>query len=832
MRRRPLLKRILFTAIGLLATAAVAGTWWWARQSLAPLDGEARVVGLQSPVEVLFDQFGVPHVYATGPEDAWQAAGALHARDRLWQMELYRRAASGRLSEVLGERTLPVDKRLLTLGLRAGAEAEWRAASPAVRTALERYTAGVNAQMARAVGRGKPLEFQLLRFDPAPWTPVDSLAVGRLLAWRLAENHQSELVRSAVVSRFGAAEAQRITGGYPASAPTVLGALGMSEVAENATSTKPVTPQPPLPLATERDGARLHLPRGLEWLEPGAGRGLSNNFVVAGNLTTSGRPLLANDPHLQIEFPSVWYEMHLVAAGLDVMGVTIPGAPFVIIGHNSRIAWGVTNTGADVQDLYAERIDLSRRRYLYRGNWLPIDITSAEIPVRGRTAEPFEVWRTQHGSIFAELSFNWDEPPSWLTRGGERLGERRAFALRWEIGGETAGAFEAINRASSWGEFTAAVERFTSPSQNFVYADIEGNIGYAMSGVLPLRASGNGSVPLDGSSGEGEWMGRVNPATLPRAFNPPSGYLTSSNNEIDRRWNGLITRDWAAPYRAIRLHSLLQSTQKFGVSDATRFQNDSESEAAGRVLARVEQTIAAGKKANVGDDVLRALEQLRAWDHNVDARPVVALYAAFEDALWRRSFRDEMGDELFDKFYEWAGSERPAGLYAIVEEPGSRWWDDIGTLDRRETPNDIYLLAARDAVERLQRQVGNQDQWNWRAMHAARFEHPLAAGGFPLRWLFNRGPSEIGGDHTTVMRVSYHRLRPFAAYEVPSWRQVLDVGSWDESRVILPTGQSGHPMSPNYFDQNEMWRIGEYRSQPFTRAAVDGARAHRLLLVP
>ena len=572
--------------------------------------------------------------------------------------------------------------------------------------------------------------------------------------------------------------------------------------------------------------------RSLHWLDPGARRGLSNNFVMTGARTTTGRPLLGNDPHLQMEFPGIWYEMHLVAAGLDVIGVTIPGTPFVIIGHNERIAWGVTNTGADVQDMYVERIDVARRRYFRGGQWLPVEVANAEIPVRGARPEAFEIWRTRHGAVFADVGEHWKEPPAWLTRGAERQGERRVFALRWDVSGEMAGAFEALNRAANWAEFTAAIERFTAPSQNFVYADVDGNIGYAMSGVLPLRASGNGTMPVDGASGEGEWVGRTDPARLPRLINPKIGYITSSNNEVDRSWGGLITRDWAAPFRAMRLHQALTFNEKWDVANATRLQTDTVSVAAEQIGAGIDSAIASGKRGGASDVALRALEDLRAWDRRVDARPIVVLYQAFEDALWRRTFVDEMGQELFDTFYEWAGAERPAGLYAILNQPDSRWFDDIATIDRRETRNEVYVLAAQDAVDRLERDHGSRESWNWARMHAADFSHPIAGGGLPLRWLFNRGPSELVGDGTTVNRVSYNRLQPFRAWEIPSWRQVLDVGAWDNSRVVLPAGQSGHPLSEHYFNQNDLWRQGHYRAQPFTRAAVDAARRHRLLLVP
>jgi penicillin amidase len=530
----------------------------------------------------------------------------------------------------------------------------------------------------------------------------------------------------------------------------------------------------------------------------------------------------------------VWYEVHVVAAGLDVIGVTVPGTPFIVIGHNARIAWGLTNTGADVQDLYLERIDVARRRYLWRGEWLPVDVTTADIPVRGRpTPERFEIWRTRHGTIFADVGLEFEQPPAWLSPDAERSGEQRAYALRWDaVGGDLADAFEALNRAGNWAEFAAAVERFESPSQNVVYADVDGNIGYAMSGVLPIRGSGDGTRPVDGWTGEGEWTGRTDPATLPRAVNPDSGFLFSSNNEIDRSWPGLITRDWAAPFRALRLQDALSRSELFDMDQAAALQTDVRSLAADRVLTGVPDAVAEAKKRQADRGVIDLLERIGAWDRMVDARPVVGMYQAFEHALWHRTFFDELGEPLFNRFYEWAGAERMAGLYALLDDPRSRWFDDIGTIERRETREDIYLLAASDALERLRERYGAEDDWAWSRMHTARFDHPIGSRALPLRWFFSRGPVPIGGDGTTVLRASYHRLRPFEVWEHPSWRQVLDVGNWDESRVILPSGQSGHPLSAHYFDQNELWREGRYRRQPYSRAAVEAARAHRLLLTP
>jgi penicillin amidase len=838
-------KRLLVVVLAILLVALGAGGWWWLRQSLPVLDGEVGLPGLKGPVEVVFDGYAVPHVYARDPDDAWFAAGALHARERLWQMELYRRVTAGRLSEVLGEGTLPIDKRFLTLNLRAAAEAEWQRARPEVKGALERYAAGVNQVAASRRGRRLPVEMQLLGITPAPWTPVDTLAVGRLLAWRLAENHQSELVRAAVALKLGADAARQLSGRYPADAPTVLESTpppapaapeGAAPTAGGAVALPPPraaldAPEPGQPA----DAAARDWPAGLEWLHPMARRGNSNNWVLAGTRTSTGRPILANDPHLLVEFPSVWYEMHLVAAGLDVIGVTIPGVPFVVIGHNRRIAWGFTNSGADVQDLSVERLDIGRKRYLVAGGWQPAKVTRAEIPVRGRsTPEPFDVWETSRGTIFSEPGLDWEAPPAWMSPGvGEAPpGQVTAYALHWSgLDGDTASSFERLNRAEDWSSFVAALGSFDTPSQNVVYADVDGNIGYALNGRLPVRAAGDGTAPVSGAGGPA-WAHGSAPQALPRVFNPAIGYITSSNNEIDRHASLLITRDWAAPFRATRLHEALAAARGVGLEEMGRLQNDLKSLAAARLMAGVPQALETAKKQDAEAVAVDALTQLAAWDQVVDGRAVVTLYEAFEDAVWRRTFVDEMGEPLFRLFYEWAGGERPAGLHAVIDERQSRWFDDIATIEKRESRDDIYILAARDAAERVEAEFGRGSGRAWDRVHAVTFEHPLAADSWWRSWVFSRGPVPIAGDGTTVMRVSWNRLRPFRAWEAPSWRQLLDVGEWDQARVVLPTGQSGHLMSPHYFDQNALWRSGQYRTQSYSREAVLKAQAHRLVLTP
>jgi penicillin G amidase len=807
------IKRLIVVLV-LVALAAGGGyLWWYLRNSLLPLDGQLQLSGLRAPVEIRFDDHSVPSVYARDVDDAWYAAGLLHARERRWQMELYRRVTLGRLSEILGSSTIPIDQRFLTLGLRDAAKAEWERATPAVKLALERYCEGVNDGMKQLVGRFAPLEFQMLGLTPTPWEPVDSLAVGRLLIWRLAENHQAELIRAALGAKFDEATARELTGIYPKSAPAILDPTGPRKDAGASTQSASFTP--------------VEYPRGLEWLAPGARRGNSNNWVIAGNRTKGGRPILANDPHLQIEFPSTWYEMHLVAAGLDVIGVTIPGVPFIALGHNQRIAWGMTATNADVEDLTLERIDVEKKQAMYRGQWVPVQIRQTEIPVRGRrTALPFEVWKTRNGSIFADSDLDFDAPPAWLSPDDRGPEEQRAYSIRWDADGDLAAAFEAMNRAGDWTSFTAAVDLMSSPSMNIVYADVDGNIGYAMSGKLPVRSGSDGTFPGNDSTPP-SWTGSIGASALPRVYNPPSGVIFSANNEIDRGFSGMISKDWAAPFRATRLRDQLSKAQGVDLDSSAALQNDRHSIAADLVLAGLDGAIKAGRGNEKEAPAVRLLEKLQGWDHVVDARPVVSLYEAFEHALWRRTFEDEMESALFLKFYEWAGAEKPAGLYSIINDRQNKWWDDITTIEKKETRDDIFLIAIRDADDTL----GGSDK-PWDRLHGARFSHPLGNIAFPFRWFFSKGPIPVEGDGTTLMRISWNRLKPFEAWEHPSWRQIFDVGEWDQSRVAMPTGQSGHPMSLYYFDQNDIWRTGQYRTQLFTRNAVAGTTRHRLYLVP
>jgi penicillin G amidase len=469
-----------------------------------------------------------------------------------------------------------------------------------------------------------------------------------------------------------------------------------------------------------------------------------------------------------------------------------------------------------VQDFYVECLDDKRSRYRVKEDWLPLQVDHYQIPIRGRSqAAEFDVKRTRHGPVLNAEDWR-DLVPETGPSG--RLKEY-VLALEWEALtiGESAGAFEELGYAATWNDFVGAVRRFSAPSQNFVYADVDGNIGYAMSGLLPQRSRGIGAMPMIGWTDDAEWKGEIDTATLPVAFNPPRGQIVTANNEVDRNLPYVITVDWVAPFRAQRIEQLLADRRGLGPAEMMAIQTDVTSASA--------------------DAVLRALgasvpEELRQWDRKVDARPVSTFYEAFEAALWRRTFADEMPQALYDRFYRYAANERVAGLHAVIGDPNSTWFDDRTTPGVRETRDDVVRLAAQDARTLLQAMFPREADRNWDRLHALKFAHPLSGGGRVLDWFFSRGPVPLAGDGMTVNKTATNLRRPYGTSDAASYRQILDVGSWDQSLAVNTTGQSGHPASPHYFDQNALWRTGGYRPLPFSRPAVEAATVSRLELFP
>jgi len=784
---------VLLALVG-AATGAVAYAYF--RRSLPPRRGVRRLAGLNAAVEVIRDRWGVPHVFAQSAQDALFAQGYAQAQDRLWQMELGRRLASGRLSEIFGPETVEADRLLRRVGLHRAAQTEVIRASPESLSYLEAYAAGVNAFL-EAVGRRLPPEFLILRFRPEPWTPADSLAIGKYVAWMLSGNWDTEIVRSWVVERLGPEVAAQVEPLYPAGLPVIV------------------------PPGTQSAGLGLPLLDELRKVEELAGTrgGGSNNWVVDGSRSATGKPLLANDPHLPLQMPSIWYEVHLKGGDLNVAGVALPGVPGVIIGHNQRIAWGVTATMTDGDDLFLERINPDNpRQYEYKGVWVDGDLLREEIAVRGQ-AEPVveEVLVTRHGPVI----------------GPAIPGENRVLAMRTTATEPTqqARAVSALNLAGNWQEFREALRLWRAPPQNFVYADVEGNIGYQLAGLVPRRAKGYGLVPSPGWTGEYDWMGFIPFDELPFTANPESHYVVTANNQIaDNDYPHFLSAEYADGYRAQRIAQLLDAKDKHSVEDFRAIQGDVYSIPA-RELA--EQMLAL-QPAN--EDAQRALNFVRVWDGRVTADSVAAtIVEAFYLDLLRRTLGEKLGPlteyflgkevhpaipdgSYFGRCTSWLlrlVREQPAGWF-----PGRAW-------------HEVMEQSLTDAVEEMRQQLGDDmSRWTWGRIHYVPFEHVLGRV-WALRPVFNRGPVPLGGDMNTVAAACYLGARPWAVYSyAASYRQIIDLSDFNRSLAIVPGGQSGHPASRHYADMIGPWARGDYHPLPFDRAEVERHAGGRLTLTP
>jgi len=784
--------------LGLALAAALAGAAVYSllRRSVPASKGSVRLEGLDSPVEVFRDRWGVPHIYAGSVRDVMFAQGYVHAQDRLWHMELARRAASGGLAEIFGPVVLDADRLLRRVGLRRAAEAELAQLAETVRQHLEAYAAGVNAFIEGNRNRLPP-EFLILRFRPQPWTSVDGLTIGKFVGWTLSGNWDTEIVRSWIVERLGPEEAARMEPGYPVGAPLIV------------------------PPGAECRGLGAPLLEELRKVQElvGAGGGGSNNWVVDGHKSVTGKPLLANDPHLPLQMPSVWYEVHLNGGGANVIGASIPGVPGVIIGHNDRIAWGITNTMTDGDDLFVEQVNpADPRQYAYGGKWVDGDLVREEIRVRGRR-EPVveEVLVTRHGPII----------------GPSIPGERRALALCTVVAepSQHAQAILLLNGAGNWEEFREALRQWPAPAQNFVYADVEGNIGYQMAGLVPLRAKGQGLVPSPGWTGEYDWKGFIPFDELPSVLNPPTHYVATANNKIvDDDYAYFLGAEYLDRYRIQRIVELLKARDKHSLEDFRSIQGDVYS-IPGRELA---QHLLGLQPAD--QDARRALNFLRVWDCQLSPGSVAAtIVEAFFLQMLRNTVAAKLGP-LTDYF---VGKEvHPAVPDSFYLQRSASWL--LGLM--KEAPADWFVgrswpevmeQSLEEAVAALRRQLGeDMSRWTWGRVHYASFEHVLGKVR-ALRPMFNRGPVPVGGDMNTVAQASYVGSRPFAVYSyTASYRQIIDLSDLNRSVAILPGGQSGHPVSRHYSDMIDAWQRLEYHPLLFDRGEIERQAAGKLTLIP
>ena len=759
------MKRLLWGVAGLIALLFVGlgALRLWLALSVPPHGGREPVGGLVDSVLVLWDALAVPHLSAGSEADLFTAVGYVHARDRMWQMDLSRHAAEGRLSELFGDRAVRSDRRLRALELRRIARASLVAASPETRHALEAYARGVNAWIAR--GRYRALEFRILGHHPEPWRAEHSVEIGRLQSWDLRTTGADLALRSAA-ARLGPHTPALVAPTYPDTAPTII-PRGAGRRAASAG----VRRSPP---EAGAESPRLRLDHRAP---------ASNSWVLGPGRTASGRPILANDPHLTLRAPSVWYLMGAHAPGYEVVGATIPGAPVVILGHTARVGWGFTNAMVDDVDYFVEELSPDSTRYRTARGWAEVEAVAETILVRGGAPLIYRRLRTANGPLIERDS------------GGQPL------AMRWvaQDPSDEISALRGMGRATDWNSFAAAVERFRSPEQNVVYADADGNIAYMLAGHVPVRR-GAARDPQPGSTGARHWQRYLTAAELPRHLNPPKGFIVTANNRIiGDEYPFYISEWWEPPYRAQRIIELVGQESAATAQSVGRAQLDVVDVFCRAIAPLAARAAFAAGRAEVAD-------RLRAWDGSMapDRTEPTLVWS------WYRELERLMYDSV-------------SSGYGPLE-PLHRW-----IAEGRSARSNLPVLERR-AMERVLPQATNVP---WGSVHRTVQEHPLGAVPLLRRLLgLTIGPFPNGGGNYTVNVASTDEdVAPFESSWGPSLRHVVDFGHLDDAGgFILPTGQSGHPLSPHYRDQTERWLRGELWTVPLDLGKV--RVVNRLILVP
>jgi penicillin amidase len=757
--------RRLLAGLFLLVVVVIAGGLLWLRTSLPDTDGRIALSGLSAPVEIKRDAHGIPTITAASERDAAFALGFVHAQDRLFQMDVSRRYGAGRLSEWLGPTTVSVDRFMRTLGLYRLAEQQYALLSPGLRATLDAYAAGVNAYLGQHRGAW-PIEYYLLGATPEPWRPADTLVWGKLMALQLSGSFRSELMHARLAQRLKPEELAILYPPYPGDAPVTLGDLAALR---------------DLPL--DRIYASLPAMVGPVFA--------SNNWVVDGKHTRSGKPLLANDPHLGLSAPSVWYLARIETPDVSLAGVTSPGGPFVVLGHNAHIAWGFTTTESDVSDLYVERIDpADQTRYETPEGPQPFLVRREQIGVRGADPVTVDVRATRHGPVISDLGGNY----------GKAATAETVLALRatWlDPDDRTPDAAWALDHARNWQEFRDGLKDFAAPQQNMVYADVDGNIGFIAPARVPIRGKGDGWLPAPGWGGDYDWTGYIPFDSLPQALNPPSGRFVSANNKIvPDTYPYFLSRDWDLPNRAARIDTLLDATPIQSPDATAAIQADILSPMAKDLLPLLLQTAPASGRGAA------ALDRLKAWDGRMardEAAPL--LFATWLRELNRLLLAKKLGD-AFDDYW----GLRPDVVRLILTKHPE--WCEQST---EAPPSCTEALAGslEMALDDLTRRYGTEmKDWRWGRAHEAAFTNQLLSRVPVLRGIFATRIAADGGDDTLNRAATFTRdeNEPFADVHGPTLRMIVDLSDIAATRFMIAPGQSGNPLSPHYADLMGRWR--------------------------
>ena len=783
--------RFLIVSIALVCLLPSCGQIFF-KKGFPQYSGEIESGGVKQSVEIYRDAYGIPHIYAQSEYDVYFAQGYVHAQDRLWQMELLRRLVRGRLSEIAGKDAIEVDMFMRLLGMDKTMERLASEASEGAREVARAYVDGVNAYI-QARGKKLPLEFSALKLSPEPYTEEDLFATVLLNSWSLNTNFLQELLAVRMMNRLTADAFADLFPSYPSA---------HLPADDYFNSFKPLKVAPFLKAVDVFSGTS----------ENSSGSAGSNCWAVSGERSFSGKPMLANDPHLAHNVPGVWYLNHLVTPSMNVIGASIPGAPCVIIGHNESVSWGITNVMTDYVDLYVVKVDPSQpTRYLFDDKVLEMEREEITINVKDSQPEHRTIYHTIHGPIITRIEEGYDAQ----------------IALKWypRTVDRTLEAFYKINQAGKVEDAFEGGQYLGIVCLNLVAVDSLGNIGWHVTGKAPIRKGYSGRLPADGSRSDLDWEGFIPYDELPSTFNPPSGTVVTSNDrKIGDDYPYPISYSWAAPYRAQRIRSLLSSKSKLNEEDHKEIQGDHYSLQAERLISQMADLSLKDEKASF------ALESLRNWDRRVTAESwEAAIYEVFVIFLARNLLFDEMGEDLR---YYCAGFT----LYTIVDEilsrPNSPFWDRVDTVER-ETREQILEESLSGAVGFLTERFGkNSKKWKWGKLHRIHYNHPGATNWLARRYM-NAGSYPLGGDNNTINIGGFGMWgREYNVKTIPSLRMIADMGDVSGGQIIIPMGQSGQPQHPHYKDMIERWRKIEYVPMYFDKKNVLANQKDLLILSP
>jgi penicillin amidase len=834
-----MLRIIGFILLGLLAlilvVALVAGIYVYAAidDSFPQTDGEIALEGLDAAVDVFRDQNGIPHIYASTEHDLFFAQGYIHAQDRFWQMDFQRHVGSGRLSEMLGSATIDTDLFLRTVGWERVARAELELLDEDTLAMLQAYADGVNAYIAERDGTELSLEYLFLGllnsgYKPANWEPLNSLTWAKAMAWDLRDNMDNEIERAILLASLPAERVEELFPAYPDDQPIILPEYEFAGSASQSSSASM-----PIDFAQLFSGLSDKVTAADELLggDPNAGLG-SNSWVVSGDLSASGAPLLANDPHLSAGMPSIWYQigLHCMPKGphcsYETVGVSFVGVPGIVIGHNDRIAWGLTNVGADVMDLYIIKLNPDDpNQYELNGEWVDMQIIEEDVIVAGDENVNLPVRITQFGPIISDA---YGDLADFDQTSGLDLPANYAIALRWTAldPGLTLQSIFKINRAQNFDEFREAARDFVAPSQNLLYADVDGNIGYQMPGHIPLRNQTDGKYPTPGWTDEYAWQGFIPFEELPYGLNPSSGYIVAANNAIvDSNYPYQIVDFWDYGFRAQRIEDLIREAGSgIDIPDYQHIQADA-------VNLGALQIIPALSSLEFEDAATAELrDRLLTWDGN---QSVDSSGAAVFNMFWMQLLKATFNDELPEVYWPSGNSLWYVVMGDLLADADNAWWDDVNT-ESIESSDIILRSAFEAAIEELRSQLGaDSSKWAWGDLHAKTFIHQTM-DNFPIIGsLFNRGPFPVSGGSSIVNATNWDAATgTFDVGSLPSKRSIMDLSNWENSLQINTTGQSGHAYHEHYIDLAPTWAAVQYEPMHWDRDAIEADAEAHLTLVP